>query len=509
MSKLAALLLPLVALLPMRAGGKKFDPQACARTVAPFVNEQTLAVGRLDMTRLDADAAAERLAELLAGEDKPTAEEKRDLRQWLTRFTRAGGKELYLVFDVSSFPELTLVVVPLEAGAEAKTLAKLLESVGLFRRFIFEKHGPGLVGGHGDALNRLAALKPQPRPDLARAFEAAGDGALQLLIVPTADQRRVFEELIPALPPEVGGGSSKVLTRGIVWLAAGVQLTPKMSLQVVIQSQDAAAARNFSAWSGRALELLTQNPQAAKRFPHLDKLRDAWKPEVVGDRVRVKLDGEVVRTTLMPLLGNAQLSSARAESVNNLKQIGLALHSYHDALKAFPTAASHDKQGKPLLSWRVHILPYLEQENLYRQFNLDEPWDSAHNKKLIPLMPKVYDSPLSRLGEPGKTTYLAPVGAGTMFEGRKGLGIRDVPDGTSNTVFVVDAADDRAVIWTKPDDLPFDPKQPARGLFDKKRREAPALFVDGSAQALPATLMPETFRRLFQRNDGEPIGELR
>src|SRR5262245_59728137 len=80
----------------------------------------------------------------------------------------------------------------------------------------------------------------------------------------------------------------------------------------------------------------------------------------------------------------------RRTSQNNLKMVRLAMHNFHDAMGRFPAATAYAKNGKPLLSWRVAILPYIEEDALYRQFKLDEPWDSPHNKKLIAKMPKIY-----------------------------------------------------------------------------------------------------------------------
>jgi len=83
--------------------------------------------------------------------------------------------------------------------------------------------------------------------------------------------------------------------------------------------------------------------------------------------------------------------AGRGQSNNNLKQIAIAFHQYHDTYKSLPLHAIYSKDGKtPLLSWRVAILPFIEQDALYKQFKLDEPWDSEHNKKLIPLMPRIY-----------------------------------------------------------------------------------------------------------------------
>ena len=167
---------------------------------------------------------------------------------------------------------------------------------------------------------------------------------------------------------------------------------------------------------------------------------------------------------------SAREAARRAQSMNNLKQIGLAMHNYHDARRPFPPAFKADKDGKPLLSWRVLILPYLEEDELYQQFHLDEPWDSEHNKKLIDKMPDVYKSPNSSLAGEGKTNYLTVRGEKTIFSGGKGARIADIADGTSNTIMVVEAADEKAVPWTKPDDFEYDENNPLKGLAACTRR---------------------------------------
>lgn len=166
---------------------------------------------------------------------------------------------------------------------------------------------------------------------------------------------------------------------------------------------------------------------------------------------------------LLPAVQKAREAARRSQSANNLKLLGLTMHNYLDLNKRFPARASFDSQGKSLLSWRVHLLPFLEQENLYREFHLDEPWDSPHNRKLIPRMPSVYQNP-SAPAKPGMAHYVGLVGKGTFFEGTKGRLPIDVTDGFSNTLMLVEVNPDRGVIWTKPDDLPFDPDNPLAGL---------------------------------------------
>jgi hypothetical protein len=232
-------------------------------------------------------------------------------------------------------------------------------------------------------------------------------------------------------------------------------------------------------------------------------------PAVRGDRLTVELDESAAAVAQMSasLLARARTAAGRAQSSNNLKQIALAWHNYHDANKAFP-ADIRDKDGKPLLSWRVAILPYIEQDNLYKQFKLDEPWDSEHNKKLIPLMPATFRSPAQKAGD-GKTTCLAPRGAtgpkGEVKYGVLGVPIKEVTDGTSNTIMVVEVGDEAAVEWTKPADLDVDVKQPLKGLLGHYENGFLAAFADGSVRFISGKVTPQTLNAAFTRNGGEVI----
>ena len=190
--------------------------------------------------------------------------------------------------------------------------------------------------------------------------------------------------------------------------------------------------------------------------------------------------------------------------MNNLKQIGVAMHNYHDAHRTFPPAYQADASGRPLLSWRVLILPYLGQDALYREFHLDEPWDSDHNKKLIERIPAVYQSPGTAAGS-GKTNYLTVRGPNTVFPGKDCVGFSDITDGAANTVLVVEASNQKAVVWTKPDDLEYNDADPAAGIMGLCRDGFLATLCDGSAIQIRSSLDSGAIRCLFLRNDGKPI----
>jgi prepilin-type processing-associated H-X9-DG protein len=195
----------------------------------------------------------------------------------------------------------------------------------------------------------------------------------------------------------------------------------------------------------------------------------------------------------------------RDRCAGNLKQIGMAMHNFHDANRHFPPPAIADANGKPLLSWRVAILPYIGREDLFQRFKRDEPWDSAHNLSLLDEMPSHYACPRTRRNKPGTTVYQVVVGPGAVFEENKGASLREITDGAASTFLVVESP--LAVPWTKPDDLVFDPKQPPPSFRNGHGGRSNALFADGSVKFLRPALDPATIRACITRNGGEPIAK--
>jgi hypothetical protein len=148
-------------------------------------------------------------------------------------------------------------------------------------------------------------------------------------------------------------------------------------------------------------------------------------------------------------------------------------------------------------------LPYLGQEQLYRQFHLDEPWDSPHNKALIEKMPAVFRSPWSKAAK-GFASYLVPVGNGALYSSMKDEpAFKDITDGTSQTIMTIEVDDARAVIWTKPEDLAFDPQDPKKGFSVSYEEGCPVGMCDGLARAVPKTTDAKELKALITRAAGD------
>jgi hypothetical protein len=274
--------------------------------------------------------------------------------------------------------------------------------------------------------------------------------------------------------------------------------------------------------SQRPARKLAMDPQL---FPEPETLRPFLFPSVhllaLDDRGIRLISREafplfnpatVAPAALAMLVPATGVTAERGHSVNNLKQIGLALHNYHAANNRFP-ADVLTKDGKPLLSWRVRILPYLGHQALYNEFHQDEPWDSPHNKALVEHMPEVFDVP-GAPAEPGMTYYRGFSGEHAFLDPKvpEGVGIQMITDGTSNTIAVVEARE--AVPWTKPDsDIPFGGDPAKLDAIQALRRELgghtpggfQALFLDGSVHFIKDSVNLIVLRALISRDFGEVI----
>jgi Protein of unknown function (DUF1559)/Domain of unknown function (DUF4190) len=204
-------------------------------------------------------------------------------------------------------------------------------------------------------------------------------------------------------------------------------------------------------------------------------------------------------------VGRIRDAAGRMQSSNNLKQMALAMANHASTYNdSFPTATIRSKDGKPLLSWRVAMLPFLEQGQLYNEFHLDEPWDSPHNSKLLPRMPKVYWMPSTGEITDGKTYYQVFVGPDTMFADpdhpanyKTSFAIK----GTSQTVTIAEA--DNAVPWTKPEDIVFNPASPPtfRGHWNGAFQVA---LADGSVRLVSTSVSPKTIKWAVSLKDEGP-----
>lgn len=236
-------------------------------------------------------------------------------------------------------------------------------------------------------------------------------------------------------------------------------------------------------------------------------LADQMRPQRNGNVLRIHVEGFAANATMIlgllaPTIKASREVRQRLALNNHLKLIGLALHNYHSAYNKLPDHALRDSDGNALLSWRVAILPFLDQGDLYKQFRLDEPWDGPHNIKLLEKMPKAYVNPTAAV-EPGHTVYQMPLGPGLMFDETAVTKFRDVTDGLSETIMLLECRSDLAVPWTKPADHAIDLNDPHAGVGEPGQQGFYVLMGDGAPIRLTRAVTQEDFKTLLTRAAGD------
>ncbi len=213
---------------------------------------------------------------------------------------------------------------------------------------------------------------------------------------------------------------------------------------------------------------------------------------------------------LLPAVQQAREAARRTHCRNNLKIIGLALHQYHDVWTCFPPAYIADENGKPMHSWRVLILPYIdsldpETQAIYQEYDFSEPWDSPNNIRLLDRMPPVYTCPSRHNTGSNTTSYAAIVGEQCVFAGANPKAFKDIHDGTANTIIIGEAVNAR-IPWTEPRDIEFDTFTSLGdpdGFSSDHTGGAFFLSADNYATFFSEDTPPETFKGMFTRAGGE------
>jgi RNA polymerase sigma factor (sigma-70 family) len=212
--------------------------------------------------------------------------------------------------------------------------------------------------------------------------------------------------------------------------------------------------------------------------------------------VVLKRDPGAPKLDLRKIEAEKKARAERAPMVEALLKLTLAMRVFAEDKGTLPAAAIVGKDGKALLSWRVALLPYLGEDELYKQFKLDEPWDSPHNKKLLGKMPTVF-------GDEGNTTvYQVFAGKGTPFEGAKGMRLTDIADGLEDTILLAVAA--QPVPWTKPADLPYVAGKPLPKLGGTFKEGFHVAACSGVVRFIPNDFNERALRALITAAGGEP-----
>jgi prepilin-type processing-associated H-X9-DG protein len=468
-----------------------------------------------------------------------------------------GIKEAFLIMGFGKiFPVLSYVAIPKTPDLNVEMI-KMWESEQWI--ILHETDGylvlttSAWVGNMTDntrkaMIDNFVPSRPVERPDLLAAYDAVKEAPVQILFAVPQYFKRIVTELRPGLSekalkqvPALRGFDVPALVNGFHFKALG--LDPEAGrLNIVIETETEHDAQTlvkqlhvlFDAGidvfvqyleeldarkTSDDTSLVPQEEIVLSFYPDvfnresLTQLKDTMLPQPEGNRFAVQWDrdsaGEyfstsgILLTKLIQInVETAREASRRMQCANNMKMLGLAMHTYHDANGIFPPTFSVDENGKPLHSWRVYVLPYLEQSALYEAIRKDEPWDSEYNRQFHDKMPPYFRCPSCTLGNPKRdTTYCMVVGEESL--GRAdgvGLKLSRITDGTSNTVAFVERK--TPVCWMAPEDVTFDDavqgtNRIPTGIGSEHGRGANITFCDGSMHFIHDTIDPSILRAIL------------
>lgn len=365
----------------------------------------------------------------------------------------------------------------------------------------------------------LSKNAENPLSDRLRTAPAVADAVAAMFVPPLLEDRR-FRQIL------VGRGAAEDENNPVLQdfeqlqsMTMSIRFSHATFLQVRVEGADGVSSEELlQRVTGRVG--ITNQVLDALIIGFAEAISDDVRPVLalshllVGDAtIKMHRDDVVVdvpapsaeelTTTLNPLIAVIKERFGRPRRIAQLQQIASALAGYtFDYEGHFPAEATYDANGKPLLSWRVQILPYLGYERLYDEFHLNEPWDSPHNIALLDRMPEEFGD------EGSETRIVVFAGGGTPFDGTEGLTRTQISDGLSNTIFCIRAGADKRVTWTKPADLSFVADAVPESIGAVSEDGFEALFFDFRVRVLPKDIDPDHLRRLIDPADGEPV-ELR
>ena len=226
--------------------------------------------------------------------------------------------------------------------------------------------------------------------------------------------------------------------------------------------------------------------------------------------------GGILVALLLPAVQAAREAARRSQCSNNLKQIGLAMHNYHDSYKSFPPAVIADDNGRPMRSWRVAVLPYIESNPLYDMYDQDVPWDDPNNQIVVNTPLAAYrcpsDPPSSGALPMCDTSYVMVVGKSTLGgEPNEAVKFADIPDGSANTILVIEVGGS-GIPWGEPRDVTVEEAvtfitNPAASQFNPIHPGCVnVLMADGSVRLISNVIDPGMLRALLTRDDGRAVG---
>ncbi len=464
-------------------------------SIARIIEPSTICMLRIDLERLDLPsvrkALQEQLPELIP--DQASNGVMALVGGAIASLKTAGARELY--FTLSSIEFLSgkaAVIVPtLDPEKLAEQVQALVGILPPAYGYSVHKTTDMVIACTEPVWQRLRPAATAEHPAHARDVVVKPSSHVALTVSIRDDLRASVAKLLPAqLPKDFPVQlQPQQLMRDIRSLRWDFTSGKQMTMELTFECTDADVAKNVqSQWMSLAEQFNIELPP----------------PQLLDGKVLTSLNPVEMKRLTQRFTTQFAGQAGWSQQSNNLKQIGLGFHQFYQQYDGFPPRMTVTRGGTPLLSWRVHLLPFIGAQQLYDKFHLDEPWSSTHNQQLVSQMPRAYQNLVGPPLAAGLTCVQVPLLEGSFWNGTENrwMTFLDVHDGTSNTICYVIAPNDKAVVWTQPEDLQLKPNDVRASLFGDREKMQIAFF-DTSVHSVPADVSDETIRAWLTASGGE------
>ena len=532
------------------------EAQRVASQIAPLLNENVAAVVHLDCSKVNPTEIAGKLKTIFTKNGYPIEPLDRAMEPLKMVVPTLSALQVRDVYVLTYLPLLRdfpgVLAIPLNKESDAAVVEALIRSISNAPETLKTKTvGKFLlmipINVHwNDSRNDFAMqiamqiieAKPTARPELLTALEMVEGTAAQAVLMPPPYAKRVLEETgANMLPPPFDKVPVNVVANGVRWAVLVVDLD-KPQLKLIVCSEHEQAALDLRKALEQAVDSYMETTELSVEFlVFIEKLKVAGtdirtylksflpiprenRLELVINESFIEERTKIVADLPAHLLDSAFAVAHQGECTRNLKMIMLSFHTHYDSRNKLPPLYTVDKDGKPLHSWRVAILPYIEQQGLYEAIRKDEPWDSEHNKQFHSQCPAVFQCPQMAAKNPaikreGLTTYSVVVGKNAYPDGGKDYTFHMITDGSSNTWGVIERQ--TPVCWMDPTQE-VTQEEAMKGIGKSEtgiaaphpsgaRRGTLAGMFDGSVRLWAENLSLESLRVFLSRNSGEMPSE--
>lgn len=325
-----------VVALGLTASTTMGQTEDVARLLAPCIADDTLAVVSIDASRIDVDAIAKMVIDTASSTmDASQAQQLKDIvqrlgqtwRQRLTQFSAAGGERLYVVCNLSDL----LLVVPVTIRLNESAMKSWMDGLGS-RSLAYARKDGLLIGAPAWAMERRKAQPALRRTELGQAAAKGTNAAVEFYLIPSADSRRVLEAILPTMLGPAFNLRDGALVQGLQWATISLDPPPAGTLQMHIESADAASAAAIRDVVAAALTHLSEIPALKRTYPKLDTAVAMLTPQVVANTARVSLDRtqfqRLAADFLTPGLFAMHQSILRLQCGTTLSDMGKAMLIY-------------------------------------------------------------------------------------------------------------------------------------------------------------------------------------